>query len=278
MQLVLSYPEFFVATMLGLALLFRSVLEGSSKLNKPLLDAAKAVVYLMPERYLASLQRNQIWAGWRSPRAVAMLCAIKLYPAFVLGLAAGLLHPLAGLVIGLIAFFVPDVVVYTRRSTRQREVLASLPQALDLMVLCVDAGLGLDAALHRVAGDQSVLSEGLSEELGTLNRDILLGMDRDRAYEDLYARSGVEELRTFGSALNQSSKLGLSVAQVLRAQSEFVRTKQHQRAEERASKVAIYMVFPLWFCVMPALMIILLCPPLLLFFKTVSHFPPEWFM
>jgi tight adherence protein C len=278
MQFVLNYPEFLVATMLGFALLFRSVLERSSGVSAPLVDAAKAIIYLMPERYLATLQRNQIWAGWRNSKDVGTLCAIKLYPALLLGFLGALIHPAAGLGIALIAFFVPDIVVYARRTERQKKILSSLPQALDLMVLCVDAGLGLDAALHRVAGDQAVLSEALSDELSALNRDILLGMDRDRAYEDLYVRSGVEELRTFGSALNQSSKLGLSVAQVIRAQSEFVRLKQHQRAEERASKVSIWMVFPLWFCVMPALMIILLCPPLLLFFKTVSHFPPEWFM
>jgi tight adherence protein C len=278
MQFVLSYPEFFVATMLGVALLFRSMFESTSRVSGPLLDVAKTVVYLMPERYLAWLLRIQTWSGWRGPRAVGMLCAAKFYPACTLAILSALIHPLASLVVGLIAFFVPDVVVFARCRKRQTAILNSLPQALDLMVLCVDAGLGLDAALHRVAGDQGVLSEALSEELASLNRDILLGMDRDRAYDDLYVRSGVEELRSFGSALNQSSKLGLSVAQVIRTQSEFVRLKQHQRAEERASKVSIYMVFPLWFCVMPALMIILLCPPLLLFFKTVGHFPPEWFL
>lgn len=278
MQLVASYPEFFIATMFGVALLFRSMLEGSSGISQTLRETAKAAVYLMPERYLAWLQRNQTWAGWRSGTAFSTVASIKLYSALLVGFALALVHPLIGIALAGIVFFIPDVAVVSRRFSRQREVVTSLPQALDLLVLCVDAGLGLDAALHKVAAEQSVLSEALGEELATLNRDILLGMDRDRAYEDLFARTGVEELRTVGSALAQSGKLGLSVGQVIRAQSEFIRTRQHQRAEERASKLSIWMVFPLWFCIMPALMIILLAPPLFLFFKNVAHFPPEWFM
>jgi tight adherence protein C len=278
MQLVASYPEFILATVVGIALLFRALLEGTSRVSMTLRDAARSIVYLMPERYLAWLQRNQMWAGWRSATAFSTLASIKVYSAMVLGFVVGLIHPLIGLAFALMVFFVPDAVVASRRYARQREVMTSLPQALDLLVLCVDAGLGLDAALHKVAGEQSVLSEALGDELAALNRDILLGMDRDRAYDDLYLRTGVEELRTVGSALAQSGKLGLSIGQVIRAQSEFIRTRQHQRAEERASKLSIWMVFPLWFCIMPALMIILLAPPLFLFFKNVAHFPPEWFM
>lgn len=277
MQFVTSYPEFLVAGLLGIAVLFRS-LGGNSPFTVTLLDAARAIVYLMPERYLAWLQRNQAWAGWRHHRAFASLCAIKVYGAFVIGLSGMFLHPAAGIALALLVFFIPDLVVFAQRFQRQAKVLHALPQALDLMVLCVDAGLGMDSALHRVAGEDAVLSEALTDELAALNRDILLGMDRERAYDDLYTRTGVEELRTLGSALNQSSKLGLSIAQVLRAQSDFVRLKQHQRAEERASKVSIWMVFPLWFCVMPALMVILLAPSMIMFFRAVAHFPPEWFM
>lgn len=278
MQFVVAYPEFFIATMVGVALLFRTLLEGTSHVSAVLRDTARSVVYLMPERYLAWLQRNQMWAGCRSTTAFSTLASVKLYSAMLIGFALGMLHPLVGFAAAALVFFIPDAVLASRRFSRQAEVLTSLPQALDLLVLCVDAGLGLDAALHKVAGEQSVLSEALGEELAALNRDVLLGMDRDRAYEDLYVRTGVEELRTVASALAQSGKLGLSIGQVIRAQSEFIRTRQHQRAEERASKLSIWMVFPLWFCIMPALMIILLAPPLFLFFKTVSHFPPEWFM
>ena len=91
-------------------------------------------------------------------------------------------------------------------------------------------------------------------------------MDRERAYQDLYNRTGVDELKTFGSALVQASKLGLSVAQILRAQSEFVRKKQSQKIEEKAMKMPIYMAFPLWFCIMPSLMLLVLGPSLIKFY------------
>ncbi len=278
MQFLLQYPEFVLAGVLSAALLMSNEQVVNSPILSVFFDIAKTLVYLAPERYLAWLQRNLSWAAWRSPRAFGILCASKVYPAVLLAGLFAMLHPALSVPVALFFFFAPDIVVLSRRKSRAREIVTTLPQALDLMVLCIDAGLGMDSALHRVAGDQSGLGGALNEELSTLNRDILLGMDRERAYEDLYQRSGVEELKSFGSALNQSSKLGLSIAQVVRSQSEFVRLRQHQQAEERAAKLSIWMVFPLWFCVMPALMVIVLAPSIIVFFKTLAHFPPEWFM
>jgi tight adherence protein C len=98
-------------------------------------------------------------------------------------------------------------------------------------------------------------------------------MERQRAYQELYVRTGVDELKTLGAALNQGSKLGLGIARILRAQSEFIRTKQSQKAEERAFKLPVYMAFPLWFCIMPALMVILLAPSLIMFFQQAGLAP-----
>ena len=95
----------------------------------------------------------------------------------------------------------------------------------------------------------------------------LLGMSRQRAYQVLYNRTGVEELRALTSALNQSTKLGLSIARILRGQADFLRTKLAQKAEEKSAKLPIYMAFPLWFCVMPALMVILLAPSIITFMQ-----------
>ncbi len=278
MQFLFQYPEFVLAGVLSAALLVRHQNTVNSPIISLFLDIAKTLIYLTPERYLTWLQRNLSWSGWRSPGAFGVLCASKVYPALVLSLLSTILHPALSVPVAIFSFFIPDVVVASRRKSRRREIVTTLPQALDLMVLCIDAGLGIDSALHRVAGDHHSLGSALSDELSALNRDILLGMDRERAYEDLYQRSGVEELKSFGSALNQSSKLGLGIAQVVRSQSEFMRVRQHQQAEERAAKLSIYMVFPLWFCVMPALMVIVLAPSIILFFKTLAHFPPEWFM
>ena len=137
------------------------------------------------------------------------------------------------------------------------------------MVLCVDAGLGLDSALQKIAADSTSLSGALNDELSILSREIFLGVDRERAYLDLYGRTGVDELKTLGSALNQANKLGLSVARILRAQSEFIRKRQSQNAETKALKMPVYMAFPLWFFIMPSLMLLVLGPSLIRFYHSM---------
>ena len=175
------------------------------------------------------------------------------------------------LVPGIITFFIPDVVVFVRMKMRQRSIVQHLPNMLDLMVLCIDAGLGIDAALLRIAR-RSTLSNALNEELGVVGNDIIFGMRREQAYRELFHRTGVEELRTFGSTLNQCSKRGLSISNVVRAQSQFVRTTLANKAETKASKLPIWMSFPLCLCILPAVLIILVSPALINMSSTVSQF------
>ena len=108
----------------------------------------------------------------------------------------------------MLVWFVPDAVLTSLVERRQREIRNTLPQAIDLMVLCVDAGLGLDAALQKVAVDSTGLSGALNDELSILSREIFLGVDRERAYLDLYSRTGVDELKTLASAPQSSQQVG----------------------------------------------------------------------
>jgi tight adherence protein C len=137
------------------------------------------------------------------------------------------------------------------------------------MVLCVDAGLGLEAALQKISTEDIGVAAALNEELSILGREIFLGVDREKAYLDLYYRTGVDELKTIGSALGQASKLGLSIARILRAQSDFIRKKLSQKAEEKAMKMPVYMAFPLWFLIMPSLMLLVLGPSLIRFYYSM---------
>ena len=137
------------------------------------------------------------------------------------------------------------------------------------MVLCVDAGLGLDATIQKVASERTALSSAINDELLTLSRDVLLGMNREKAYQELYNRTGVEELRSLSASLNQSAQLGISVSKVLRNQAEFLRNKLGQKAEEKAARLPVLMAFPLWFCIMPTLMVLVLAPSLIIFFEQV---------
>jgi len=265
-----QYPEFLVATLLGLMLLrVGPDMKQSWRLPQWLAGPARDCLLSFPESYVSWLTRMQIWAGWRNNSRVGDLASAKVYPSLLSVLCAAVVPlPAVPLLVGLV-FFLPDLIVFFVARIRQRKILDSLPQALDLMVLCVDAGLALDATLQRIAGERTPIAGELNEELLSLGRDILLGMDREQAYQELYTRTGVEELKTLGSALNQGSKLGLSIGKILRTQSEFIRLRLGQKAEERALKLPIYMAFPLWFCIMPALLVIVLAPSLINFFQQV---------
>lgn len=274
----LEYPEFLLAALAGGLFFFLNRTTSGTNLYLPtfITEPAVTVVSAMPAKYVTWLMRLQNWCGWRSNTAFGVLSAVKVYaPILLLGLLA-FVGPAVTLPVVLASFFVPDAVLAITAKRRQEQIRQSLPQALDLMVLCVDAGLGLDATLQRIAAERTIVAIALNEELQTLGRDVLLGMERDRAYQELFRRTGVDELKALGSSLNQSAKLGLSIAKVLRTQADFLRMKLSQKAEEKAARLPILMAFPLWFCVMPALMVVLLAPSLITFFENApSSFARE---
>ncbi len=273
---ILNYPEFLVALLLSACyLLFGSKFK-TEQLSLPnwLTEPAVVTLSALPATYVNWLTRMQIYCGWRSNSAFGVLSACKFYSPLLILLSALVLPIYLSAVLSVISFFVPDMIVYVMAKRRQQQIRDALPNALDLMVLCVDAGLALDATLQRTARDNSTTGQALNNELMILGRDIVLGMDRERAYQELFNRTGVDELKSFSSAMNQSAKLGLSVAKSLRNQAEFQRTKLQQKAEERSARLPIYMAFPLWFCIMPALMVILLAPSLIVFIENVPTADP----
>ncbi len=277
-RLIFQYPEFLAAALLSV-LFLRYMSSPSASLSVPgfLRQPAASIVGSLPGRYIEWLLRMQNWCGWRANHAFADLCAIKIGLWLAALLSVFFIPVWATLTLCALAFFLADLLLIFQVKRRQREIGEALPRALDLMVLCVDAGLGLDAALQRVAADASSSNHALNDELASLGRDILLGMERERAYQELFGRTGVDELKMLACALNQSAKMGLSIARILRAQSEFLRSRQQQHAEEKAAKLPIWMSFPLWFCVMPALMFVIMGPSLITFLENLAHVKPSWF-
>lgn len=155
------------------------------------------------------------------------------------------------------AFILPDLFIGIRGKNRQEEIARSLPDILDQITISVEAGLGFDAALVHIA--QNV--EGpLSAELAHMLQDVKLGMSRAQAFESLTDRTDVQELRQFIAALQQAEKLGVPIAQVLRVQSNELRTIRRQTAEENAQKVPVKMIIPLVLFILPALILIVLAP------------------
>lgn len=273
MQLIFQNFEFALAGLLAVLMFFlpRNTQQRQSIMQLNFFDElAASLLNFLPEKYKHWLLTWLSYAGMQSNESYARLLAWKIYPSLA-ALTLALIVPLTFALIASVAlFFVADIYVLRKAKSRQAEIAAALPQAIDLMLLGVDAGLGLDATLQRIAQDRSFVSNAINDELTKLGRDILLGRDRELAYRDLYLRSGVDELKSFGAALNQSSKMGISICKILRAQSQFIRMRQSQKAEEKAARLPIWMAFPLWFCIMPSLLLILLGPSLLLFLQRVA--------
>jgi len=269
MTAFLRYPEFALAGILSVALLLGLSKDQAWHWPPSISRPATALALLLPESYLSWINKMLLYADWRINSSLGDFVSYKIYLT-LLSLLSSFFVPLSAVcVLAFVAWFLPDLLLITTVKRRQEEIRKALPQALDLMVLCIDAGLGLDATLQRISAENSAVTSALNEELKLLGREILLGVDRDKAYQDLYIRNGVDELKTLGSALNQASKLGLSVAKILRAQSDFISKKRAQNAEEKALKMPILMAFPLWFCIMPSLMLLVLGPSLIRFYYSL---------
>jgi tight adherence protein C len=152
-------------------------------------------------------------------------------------------------------------------------ITRALPDALDLMVVCVEAGLGLNAALQRVGREMELVEPQVSQELAITNREIRAGKPRDEALRNLGDRTGVNDLKSFVAMLVQTDRFGTSIADSLRVFADSMRTKRRQRAEELVAKAAIKLIFPLLLCIFPALLIVLLGPALIRIWELFASIP-----
>jgi tight adherence protein C len=152
---------------------------------------------------------------------------------------------------------------------RQHRIRLSLADALDLLVVSVEAGLGLDQALQRVGEELAFAHKDLSDELRLLNLELRAGKARPDALRNLADRTGVDDLSSLTAMLIQTDKFGTSVAQSLRVYSDTLRTKRRQRAEEAAAKTGVKMVFPLVFCIFPAIWVVTIGPAAIKFVQVL---------
>lgn len=167
--------------------------------------------------------------------------------------------------------FLPDVLVHNVGQHRQLELQKGLPDAMDMLTLCVEAGLGFDAAVARVARN---LEGPVAEEWSRVLQEMQVGQSRTQALRSLAERTDVPELRTFVSAMIQASEMGISIGLVLREQSKEMRIKRRQRAEEKAQKLQVKILLPLISCLMPSMFIVVLGPAVIQmigFFRSVNH-------
>jgi tight adherence protein C len=228
---------------------------------------------LSPAGITAKLQRGLDLAGnpsrWNPDRVLAVkglgLVGFAAFGALYGAHRPGLLIIFAtvGAAIG---FFLPDLLLYNAGIKRQARLQATLPDAMDMLTICVEAGLGFDAALAQVARN----ADGpLAAELSRTLQEMQIGKSRTEALHSLAERTTVPELRVFVSSLVQASELGISVASVLREQSAEMRVRRRQRAEERAQKVAVKILFPLVICLFPALFVVIIGPGVIMIAHTL---------
>jgi tight adherence protein C len=159
-----------------------------------------------------------------------------------------------------VAFYIPEVVLWFFKKSRQDNIFFGLPDALDLMVVCVEAGLGLDQAMRKVSEEMKKTYAVIAEEFGLCNLQLQMGRARNDVLHELGARTGVDDLKALAAILIQADKFGSSVAQALRVQSDSMRTRRRQMAEEKAAKTAVKLIFPLVLFIFPAIFIVLVGP------------------
>ncbi len=229
----------------------------------------------------SALRIHFMHAGYRAASAPTAFFAVKSVLTFLLpGIALVLVYgshialhglPLTTVVILLaaIGYFAPNVLLSQRIAARQAGIFEAFPDALDLMTICVEAGLGLDAAIARVAKQIGMESSVLAEEMHLVELELRAGSSRDRALRNLAVRTGVEEIEALVAMLVQADRFGTSVADSLRVHADTLREKRRQRAEERAAKVATKLLFPLIFCVFPSMMLVLLGPAFIAIHRTL---------
>jgi tight adherence protein C len=165
--------------------------------------------------------------------------------------------------------YLPNIVLNRIIARRKLEIFNTFPDAADLMLVCVEAGLGLDSALTRVADEMQIRSVALAQEIHLTNLEIRAGIAREQALRHLGVRTGIEEISTFASMLSQSDKFGTSVGESMRVFSDDLRHKRQIRAEELAAKVSTKMLFPLVICIFPAISMVVLGPAVIRIWNTV---------
>jgi tight adherence protein C len=228
-----------------------------------------------------AVRRRLLWAGFQNPRTVQVFLGAKVLLAFGMGyvyalhgLAARKFFPqvlLVSTILGVIGLFLPDLWLYRRIKKRQQLITNALPDLLDLLVVCVEAGLALDGAIAKVTEPDLAKSTPLHEELHRTHLEFRAGLPRAEALYAMGERTGVDEVRTIVGAFAHTEKLGTSLGDTLRVHAEAARVKRRHRAEKAAHTAPLKMLFPMVFFLLPAIIVVTLGPAVL---KIVQLFGP----
>ncbi len=267
---------------LGAPVLEAEVLGGGTLSQTPEVGWIVRVIQQVGEKVPISpddagvTRRDLIMAGYRSEAAIKVFNGIKITLCIVLVIIAfsfrsAMPNPVLRVVLiafsGFMGFYFPGYMLDKKISKRQDTIRLALPDALDMLVVSVEAGLGLDQALQHVGRELALSHKELSEELSLVNLEMRAGKRRSEALKNLAERTGEPELQKLVAILIQSDRFGTSMGDSLRSHSDFLRVRRRQEAEERAGKVGVKLVFPIFFFILPSMLIVAAGPGLLQVFK-----------
>ena len=238
------------------------VIEAVKSISKPLMPSTE-----LEQNALKTKLAN---AGFRSDAAPMVYSGLRLLclgvfltlglVVFVPGRQVGWFMIQGIIIVTGVGFYLPSLVLWYLRSKRQEEIFLTLPDALDLLVVCVESGLGLDAAMRRVCDELGSHAKVISEEFSLANFQLQMGRPRREVLHDLGVRTGVDDVKSLAAILIQADRFGSSIATALRVQSDAMRTRRKQYAEEKAAKTAVQLLFPLILFIFPGIFVVLVGP------------------
>ncbi len=247
---------------------FKSILEAwGERLEGKRTDNANTKRFLVQGGYLQPMSVSYYWGTRFVLMAGLGAAALLLLPVTGIGF---LTSAFAALWFAALGWIAPTFYVGARIKRRQKEIVKALPDALDLLVVCVEAGLGLNQAIVRVSEEINHVSQLMSEQLALVNLEIRAGTPRDEALRNLGERTGVTDVQSLVTMLIQTDRFGTSIAQALRVHADTMRTKRRQRAEEAAAKTTIKLVFPLVLFIFPTMFVVILAPALIRIVRTLD--------
>lgn len=227
------------------------------------------------------VRQQLLKAGYRRPNAVPVYYGTRIFMAILLptimlvinGTAYRFLPPRmdmpAAVLLALIGYILPSVLLDLKKAHRKRKIFEGLPDALDLMVVCVEAGMGLDSAINRVSEEIGLDNKVVSDEFRLVGLELRAGKARADALRNLAIRSDLEDINSLVSLLIQADKFGTSIVQSLKVHSDSMRTKRFQMAEELAAKLPVKMVFPLILFIFPALFVVIVGPAIISIYRNI---------
>lgn len=256
--------------------------EGKGSVGAVLKAAAPALSSALKPK--TELEENELKirlgnAGFHNPHAPTFYLAIKtglLIGGLLIGGGYGLIKhgltydALVQLVIWAgLGFYVPEIILALIRRSRMEQIFLALPDALDLLVVCVEAGLGLDAAMRRVSEELKDTAQAVCGEFDMANMQLQMGRPRREVLHDLGVRTGVDDMKALVAIMIQADRFGSSIAQALRVQSDSMRVKRSQMAEEKAAQTAVKMIFPLVLFIFPGIFVVLVGPAAIMMIRNL---------